>query len=99
MRWALRKAPENLTDRQRIALARVQHTNARRYRAYLLKEQLRALYHLDDPGDRGHEKLPAGGRVIPHPSGSGSTVRCFCAVGREDAHEEWKDAGGDHRPV
>jgi transposase len=51
VRWALRKAPENLTDRQRIALAGVQQTNARLYRAYLLKEQLRALYHLDDPVD------------------------------------------------
>ena len=50
VRWALRKAPERLTDRQRTALARVQQTNARLYRAYLLKEQLRALYHLDDPG-------------------------------------------------
>jgi len=50
VRWALRKAPERLTDRQRTALAGVQQTNARLYRAYLLKEQLRALYHLDDPG-------------------------------------------------
>ena len=50
VRFALRKAPENLTDRQRIALAHVQQLNARLYRAYLLKEQLRALYHLDDPG-------------------------------------------------
>ncbi len=49
VRWALRKAPENLTDRQRAALAQIQQTNARLYRAYLLKEQLRALYHLDDP--------------------------------------------------
>jgi transposase len=49
VRWALRKAPENLTDRQRAALATVQQTNAQLYRAYLLKEQLRALYHLDDP--------------------------------------------------
>jgi transposase len=49
VRWALRKAPESLTDRQRVALAQVQQTNARLYRAYLLKEQLRALYHLDDP--------------------------------------------------
>ena len=48
VRWALRKAPENLTDRQRIALAQVQQTNAQLFRAYLLKEQLRALYHLDD---------------------------------------------------
>lgn len=51
VRWALRKAPENLTDRQRLALAEVQQTNKRLYRAYLLKEQLRALYHLDDPAD------------------------------------------------
>jgi transposase len=50
-RFALRKAPEKLTDRQRTALARVQQTNARLYRAYLLKEQLRALYHLDGPAD------------------------------------------------
>lgn len=49
VRWALRKAPESLTDRQRVALAQIQQTNARLYRAYLLKEQLRALYHLDDP--------------------------------------------------
>jgi transposase len=51
VRWALRKAPERLTDHQRVALARLQHTNAQLYRAYLLKEQLRALYHLDDPAD------------------------------------------------
>jgi transposase len=51
VRWALRKAPENLTDRQRIALAQIQQTNAQLYRAYLLKEQIRALYHLDDPAD------------------------------------------------
>ena len=49
VRFALRKAPEQLTDRQRVALAHIQHTNARLYRAYLLKEQLRALYHLDQP--------------------------------------------------
>ncbi|MCA1701044.1 MAG: ISL3 family transposase [Actinobacteria bacterium] len=51
VRFALRKAPENLTDRQRIALAQVQQLNTSLYRAYLLKEQLRALYHLDDPAD------------------------------------------------
>jgi transposase len=48
VRWALRKAPENLTERQRLALAQVQQTNARLYRAYLLKEQLRTLYQLDE---------------------------------------------------
>jgi transposase len=49
VRWALRKNPENLTDRQRLALAEIQQTNKRLFRAYLLKEQLRALYHLHDP--------------------------------------------------
>ncbi len=49
VRWALRKNPENLTDHQRLTLAAVQQTNQRLYRAYLLKEQLRGLYHLDDP--------------------------------------------------
>ena len=47
-RWALLKAPEKLTDRQRLALAGIQQTNQRLYRAYLLKEQLRALYQLKD---------------------------------------------------
>jgi transposase len=48
-RWALLKAPEGLTDHQRLALAQIQHTNARLYRAHLLKEQLRALHQLKDP--------------------------------------------------
>ena len=49
VRWALLKAPERLTARQRIKLAEVQAANRGLYRAYLLKEELRALYHLDDP--------------------------------------------------
>jgi transposase len=47
-RWALLKAPERLTERQQATLAAVQHANRPLYRAYLLKEELRALYHLDD---------------------------------------------------
>ena len=47
-RWALLKAPERLTERQQTTLAAVQHANRPLYRAYLLKEELRALYHLDD---------------------------------------------------
>src|SRR5215210_6684982 len=47
-RWALLKAPERLTERQAAKLAAVQHANRGLYRAYLLKEELRALYHLDD---------------------------------------------------
>jgi transposase len=45
-RFALWKNPENLTTRQKLKLADVQHTNKRLYRAYLLKEQLRQIYRL-----------------------------------------------------
>jgi len=38
--------PYNLTDRQQAKLATIQQTNARLYRAYLLKEQLRQIYQL-----------------------------------------------------
>ncbi len=40
-RFAVWKNPENLTDRQRSKMSMIQKTNARLYRAYLLKEQLR----------------------------------------------------------
>jgi transposase len=46
-RYALWKNPENLTARQRAKLAWVAKTNNRLYRAYLLKEQLRQVFHLD----------------------------------------------------
>ena len=49
VRWSLLKAPEKQSARQLAALAEVQHANRRLYRAFLLKEQLRALYHLPDP--------------------------------------------------
>jgi transposase len=45
-RFALWKNPENLTDRQAAKLSGIQKTNARLYRAYLLKEQLRQIYRL-----------------------------------------------------
>lgn len=48
-RWALLKAPENRTARQDVALAEVQSANKRLYRAFLLKEQLRELYHHVEP--------------------------------------------------
>ena len=47
-RWSLLKAPERQTERQLATLAEVQHANRRLYRGFLLKEELRALYHLDD---------------------------------------------------
>jgi transposase len=48
-RWVLLKAPEKLTERQRPVLSEIQATNRPLYRAYMLKEQLRALYQLPDP--------------------------------------------------
>jgi transposase len=48
-RWALVTAPEHQSERQRGLLADLEQTNATLYRAYLLKEQLRALYRLPDP--------------------------------------------------
>jgi len=44
-RWALWKAPERLTGRQQAKLSQIQRTNRRLYRAYLLKEQLRVVFH------------------------------------------------------
>ncbi len=41
--------PYNLTDRQQLKLADIQRTNARLYRAYLLKKQLRMVYRADSP--------------------------------------------------
>lgn len=49
-RWAVLKRPERLSDPQTQTLAFLQHENARLYRAYLLKEQLRAIYAAT-PGD------------------------------------------------
>ena len=44
-RFALWKKPEKLTERQQAKLAFIQQLNAPIYRAYLLKEQLRQIYH------------------------------------------------------
>lgn len=43
-RWALLKAPENLSDKDKTRLSAVSRLNTKTYRAYLLKEELRALY-------------------------------------------------------
>ncbi|CNG18780.1 transposase [Mycobacterium tuberculosis] len=42
-RWILIRNPGDLSGPQRTTLAGLQHTNKRLYRAYLIKEQLRAL--------------------------------------------------------
>jgi transposase len=48
-RWSLLKAPANQSIYQLATLAEVQTANRRLYRAFLLREELRLLYHLDDP--------------------------------------------------
>jgi len=50
-RFALWKKPEKLTDCQQAKLAWIATLNAPIYRAYLLKEQLRAVYHADSVND------------------------------------------------
>jgi transposase len=46
-RWVLLKAPEKLKPDERLKLAAVAELNVRLYRAYLLKEELRALYRCE----------------------------------------------------
>ncbi|MET8332099.1 ISL3 family transposase [Streptomyces sp. NPDC005181] len=43
-RYALWKNPQNLTEKQELKLSLIQETNKPLYRAYLLKEQLRAVF-------------------------------------------------------
>jgi transposase len=47
-RWALWKRPERLTERQQAKLSQIAKINERLYRAYLLKEQLRLVFHEQD---------------------------------------------------
>ena len=48
-RWALLKNPEALTDKQRSCLELLEAINHETFRAYLLKEQLRAVFKLRGP--------------------------------------------------
>ena len=48
-RWSLLKAPEKQTTDQLAKLGEVQQANKPLYRAFLLKEELRLLYQLEDP--------------------------------------------------
>jgi len=49
-RWAVLKRPERLSEQQTETLAILERENERLYRAYLLKEQLRAIYAAATPG-------------------------------------------------
>lgn len=54
-RWALVKNPDDLTGEQRTTLASIATTNKGLYRAYLLKEQLRAVFQAR--GEKGRQLL------------------------------------------
>ncbi|QNK79704.1 ISL3 family transposase [Nakamurella sp. PAMC28650] len=51
-RWALLKNPADLSPEQRGSLASIAKTNRNLYRAYLLKEQLRAVFQVKGQGGR-----------------------------------------------
>ncbi len=66
-RWALLKNPPNLTGPQRATLAGIAKANGGLYRAYLLKEQLRAIFQAVELAGR---PSPAGrldrlGQAVP----------------------------------
>ena len=48
-RWSLLEAPDKQTVRQLAVLGEVQQANKAMFRAFLLKEELRLLYQLEDP--------------------------------------------------
>jgi transposase len=48
-RWSLLKSPEKQTIPQLALLSEVQQANKPMFRAFLLKEELRLLYRLEDP--------------------------------------------------
>ncbi|QNK82929.1 transposase [Nakamurella sp. PAMC28650] len=54
-RWALLKSPADLSPEQRGSVASIATTNRHLYRAYLLKEQLRAVFQVK--GQAGRELL------------------------------------------
>lgn len=47
-RYALGKAPENLTETQKARIEMIAKSDNRLYRAYLLKEKLRLIFQMDD---------------------------------------------------
>ena len=53
--WALRKKPQNLTGKQRTALAGIKRDNSHLYTGYLIKEQVREMFKVK--GDDGKALL------------------------------------------
>ena len=75
-RWALWKNPQNLTPRQEKTLGWLATANQSLYRAYLLKESLRSVYHLPTY-DEAIERLDAWQKWAPR-----SRLPSFVALAR-----------------
>jgi transposase len=73
-RWALLKNPEALTDKQRSCLETLEALNHETFRAYLLKEQLRAVFLL-----RGSEAVDGLQAWID--AATGSDIEAFVDLG------------------
>jgi transposase len=64
-RWSLLKAPERQTIGQLATLYEVQQANRALYRAFLLREELRLLYHLPDPASASRRLAGLGFPLAP----------------------------------
>jgi len=81
-RWALIKKPEDLGPNQRATVAELANTNHPLYRAYLIKEQLREVFH--SKGTAAHRKSLLAGLIawcarsrIPEFVALGKTLRHY----------------------
>jgi Transposase len=71
LRYSLLKDPVNQTAGQLSKLAKVQQTNKRMFRAFLLNGELRYIYRL--PKDEAKERLRRGSHGHPDPGSSRSS--------------------------
>ena len=91
-RWALWKRPERLSERQQAKLATIEHVNRRLYRAYLLKEQLRLVFHSEPRrGRRAARGLAGLGAPLPD--------RELRQARQDDHAEQGRDRRDAHPPA
>jgi transposase len=76
--YALWKNPERLTSRQKNKLAWVARTNARLYRAYLMKEELRLVIHL-----KGEEGITLLAHWLAWTGPARCQIPAFVALGKK----------------
>ena len=69
-RWAVVKNPDDLTADQRQSLATIRTTNTALYRAYLLKEQLRAVFASKGAEENNSSAAGSPGHAAPDSTSS-----------------------------